>query len=147
MDEPRVPDSERLYTKVGRLVLRRPRLGNSHFRYIVTFTFLENQYRKRDSNCVCKLGSTPYPGMEAREVMRRVKEGHRLDRPSHCRPEFYRLMSRCWHPDPQRRPDFGELKAELGRLLDDAEGYIDLDNFQESQYVPLESPSDESEKV
>lgn len=92
-------------------------------------------------------GSTPYPGMEAREVMRRVKDGHRLERPNHCRPEFYWLMSRCWHSDPQRRPDFGELKAELGQLLDDADGYIDLDNFQESIYVPLESPSDESEKV
>ncbi|XP_057365852.1 uncharacterized protein LOC130686726 [Daphnia carinata] len=96
---------------------------------------------------IVTLGSTPYPGMEAREVMRRVKDGHRLERPSHCRPEFYRLMSRCWHSDPQRRPDFGELKAELGQLLDDADGYIDLDNFQESIYVPLESPSDESEKV
>lgn len=85
--------------------------------------------------------------MEAREVMRRVKDGHRLERPSHCRPEFYRLMSRCWHSDPQRRPDFGELKSELGQLLDDADGYIDLDSFQESIYVPLQSPSDESEKV
>lgn len=92
-------------------------------------------------------GSTPYPGMEAREVMRRVKDGHRLERPSHCRPEFYRLMSRCWHSDPQRRPDFGELKSELGQLLDDADGYIDLDSFQESIYVPLQSPSDESEKI
>ena len=85
--------------------------------------------------------------MEAREVMRRVKDGHRLERPSHCRPEFYRLMSRCWHSDPQRRPDFGELKSELGQLLDDADGYIDLDSFQESIYVPLQSPSDESEKI
>nr|CAH0113242.1 unnamed protein product [Daphnia galeata] len=96
---------------------------------------------------IVTLGSTPYPGMEAREVMRRVKDGHRLERPSHCRPEFYRLMSRCWHSDPQRRPDFGELKSELGQLLDDADGYIDLDSFQESIYVPLQSPSDESEKI
>ncbi|KAI9560161.1 hypothetical protein GHT06_014172 [Daphnia sinensis] len=96
---------------------------------------------------IVTLGSTPYPGMEAREVMRRVKDGHRLERPSHCRPEFYRLMSRCWHSDPQRRPDFGELKSELGQLLDDSDGYIDLDSFQESIYVPLQSPSDESEKV
>ena len=85
--------------------------------------------------------------MEAREVMRRVKDGHRLERPSHCRSEFYRIMSRCWNNDPSRRPDFSELKAEFTRLLDDSGGYIDLDNFQESIYVPLESPSDESEKV
>ena len=92
-------------------------------------------------------GSTPYPGMEAREVMRRVKDGHRLERPNHCRAEFYRLMSRCWHSDPTRRPDFTELKGDLARLLDDADSYIDLDHFQESSYVSLESPSDESEKV
>lgn len=95
----------------------------------------------------CLTGSTPYPGIEAREVMRRVKDGHRLERPNHCRPEFYRLMSRCWHNDPVRRPEFNEIKADLGRLLDDVNGYIDLDNFQESIYIPLESPTDESEKV
>lgn len=92
-------------------------------------------------------GSTPYPGMEAKEVMRKVKEGYRLERPSHCRPEFYRLMSRCWQLDPQRRPDFGELKVEFAQLLDEADGYIDLDNFQHSIYIPLVGPSDESEKV
>ena len=80
--------------------------------------------------------------------MRRVKEGHRLEQPDHCRPEFYRLMSRCWHSDPNRRPDFTELKAHLTRLLDDADGYIDLDHFQHSTYVSLPSdPTDQSEKL
>jgi len=97
---------------------------------------------------IITLGSTPYPGMEAREVMKKVKEGHRLDQPNHCRrPELFRLMSRCWHSDPLRRPDFTELKHDLTRLLEDSDGYVDLDHFQESTYVSLQSPTDESEKI
>ena len=33
---------------------------------------------------VVTLGSTPYPGMSGSEVMKRVKEGHRLEKPEHC---------------------------------------------------------------
>ena len=56
------------------------------------------------------LGSTPYPGMGAREVMRRVRDGYRLERPSHCHPELYKIISKCWAGDMNKRPDFTELR-------------------------------------
>jgi hypothetical protein len=37
---------------------------------------------------VVTLGSTPYPGMSGSEVMKRVKEGHRLEKPEHCDREY-----------------------------------------------------------
>jgi hypothetical protein len=37
---------------------------------------------------VVTLGSTPYPGMSGSEVMKRVKEGHRLEKPEHCDRKF-----------------------------------------------------------
>ncbi|XP_066998508.2 uncharacterized protein [Anabrus simplex] len=82
---------------------------------------------------IVTLGSTPYPTMGAREVMKRVREGYRLERPSHCRPELFRVISHCWNSDPAKRPDFSELKRELGSLVEDArEGkYVDLDRFAE----------------
>ena len=55
-------------------------------------------------------GSTPYPGMGAREVMRRVRDGYRLERPSHCHPELYKIISKCWAGDMNKRPDFTELR-------------------------------------
>ncbi|XP_054257445.1 mucin-2-like [Macrosteles quadrilineatus] len=81
---------------------------------------------------IVTLGSTPYATMGAREVMRRVRDGYRLDRPSHCRPELFRVISRCWHSEPSKRPTFAELKVELGALLSDPElhgSFVDLDSF------------------
>ena len=37
-------------------------------------------------------GSTPYPGMGAREVMRRVRDGYRLERPHHCHQQIYLII-------------------------------------------------------
>lgn len=70
--------------------------------------------------------------MGAREVMRRVGDGYRLERPTHCRPELFRVISQCWHSEPSRRPTFAELKVELGHLLNDTErggGFVDLEGF------------------
>uniref|UniRef100_A0A1B6LY24 receptor protein-tyrosine kinase n=1 Tax=Graphocephala atropunctata TaxID=36148 RepID=A0A1B6LY24_9HEMI len=81
---------------------------------------------------IVTLGSTPYANMGAREVMRRVRDGYRLDRPSHCRPELFRLIAQCWNSEPVKRPSFPELKVELGQLLSDSElngSYVDLDSF------------------
>lgn len=81
---------------------------------------------------IVTLGSTPYPNMGAREVMRRVREGYRLERPPHCKLELYQLISRCWAHDPHKRPDFGELRRELAGFLDDTSKdgiYVDLDSF------------------
>lgn len=72
--------------------------------------------------------------MGAREVMRRVREGYRLDRPAHCHPEFFRVIQRCWHSEPAKRPTFSELKQELGQLLGDSEHggcYVDLESLAE----------------
>ncbi|RXG71565.1 Tyrosine kinase receptor Cad96Ca [Armadillidium vulgare] len=59
------------------------------------------------------IGSTPYPGISAREVMRRVREGYRLERPEHCRPEFYKIVSKCWHQEHNKRLSFTTIKNEL----------------------------------
>ena len=48
--------------------------------------------------------------MGAREVMRRVRDGYRLERPSHCHPELYKIIAKCWAGDMNKRPDFTELR-------------------------------------
>jgi len=80
-------------------------------------------------------GSTPYPTMGAREVMRRVWDGYRLERPSHCRTELFRVISKCWNADPNKRPDFAALRHDIGALIEastDGGGYVDLESFAES---------------
>jgi hypothetical protein len=69
--------------------------------------------------------------MTAREVMRNVHNGYRLERPSHCRSELFRVISRCWHADPDRRPEFQTLRRDLAQLLEDNMNghYVDLESF------------------
>ena len=59
------------------------------------------------------LGSTPYPGMGAREVMKKVRDGYRLERPAHCHPDFYHIIQKCWLGDMNKRPDFSELRKVI----------------------------------
>ncbi|XP_018789565.1 PREDICTED: tyrosine kinase receptor Cad96Ca-like isoform X2 [Bactrocera latifrons] len=37
---------------------------------------------------IVTLGSTPYPGISAADVMRKVRDGYRLGKPEHCRREL-----------------------------------------------------------
>ncbi|XP_043468173.1 tyrosine kinase receptor Cad96Ca isoform X1 [Leptopilina heterotoma] len=83
---------------------------------------------------IVTLGSTPYPGLGAAEVMRRIKEGYRLDRPEHCKRELYNIMYYCWDKDPACRPSFGELVNLTEGLLLDETDYIELDRFPDHSY-------------
>ncbi|XP_076289247.1 tyrosine kinase receptor Cad96Ca [Lasioglossum baleicum] len=83
---------------------------------------------------IVTLGSTPYPGLAAAEVMRRIKEGYRLDRPEHCKRELYNIMYYCWDKDPACRPPFGELVGLTEGLLLDETDYIELDRFPDHSY-------------
>lgn len=92
---------------------------------------------------IVTLGSTPYPGLTAREVMRQVTEGYRLERPDHCRPELYRLLATCWSQDLNKRPTFHQLRLELTTLMEHHTGYIDLENFPEEDYFLMHQNSGE----
>ncbi|KAK7873902.1 hypothetical protein R5R35_005754 [Gryllus longicercus] len=92
---------------------------------------------------VVTLGSTPYPGLAAAEVMRRVRDGYRLDKPEHCRRELYNIMYYCWDKDPQERPSFRELVALLEPLLMTETDYIELERFPDHSYYNMVSLSGE----
>jgi len=83
---------------------------------------------------IATLGSTPYPGMSGSEVMKKVKEGFRLDKPEHCDREIYNMMFYCWDKDPDERPSFSALVKDLEKLLTQGTDYIDLNLFPEHGY-------------
>nr|WOX59761.1 receptor tyrosine kinase FGFR2A1 [Carcinus maenas]WOX59763.1 receptor tyrosine kinase FGFR2A2 [Carcinus maenas] len=83
---------------------------------------------------IVTLGSTPYPGMGAVEVMRKVREGYRMEKPDHCRREIYNIMYYCWDKDPNERPCFTELVHTLEGLLMTEVEYIELDRFPDHNY-------------
>ncbi|XP_072939757.1 tyrosine kinase receptor Cad96Ca isoform X2 [Epargyreus clarus] len=94
---------------------------------------------------IVTLGSTPYPGLSAGDVMRKVREGHRLEKPEHCRRELYNIMYYCWEAEPTSRPDFKEVVAMLERLLCTEMDYIELERFPDHSYYNLQQL--EGEKV
>ncbi|XP_076368276.1 LOW QUALITY PROTEIN: tyrosine kinase receptor Cad96Ca-like [Tachypleus tridentatus] len=92
---------------------------------------------------IVTLGSTPYPGMAAAEVMRRVRDGYRLEKPDHCKREMYNIMHYCWDSDPKERPSFSELVCLLDKLLISEHDYIELDRFPDHSYYNITNLSGE----
>ncbi|KAK6645064.1 hypothetical protein RUM43_001340 [Polyplax serrata] len=92
---------------------------------------------------IVTLGSTPYPGLAAADVMRKVRDGCRLEKPDHCRRELYNIMYYCWDKDPKERPSFQELVTLLEQLLLSETDYIELDRFPDHSYYNMVSLSGE----
>ncbi|KAF4532813.1 hypothetical protein B566_EDAN002663 [Ephemera danica] len=92
---------------------------------------------------VVTLGSTPYPGQAASEVLKRVREGLRLEKPEHCRREIYNIMFYCWDKSPTERPSFTEIVQLLERLLVSETDYIELERFPDHSYYNMVSLSGE----
>jgi fibroblast growth factor receptor 1 len=83
---------------------------------------------------IATLGSTPYPGMDKDQIMKEIKKGYRLQKPSHCDRELYNEMYYCWHANPLERPTFVDLVDKLGNLLAADQDYLDLNKFPENSY-------------
>ena len=93
---------------------------------------------------VVTLGATPYPGLSAAEVMKKVKdEGYRLEKPEHCRRELYNVMYYCWNDDANIRPTFSELVQLLDKLMLTETDYIELERFPDHSYYNIVHLSDE----
>jgi hypothetical protein len=55
----------------------------------------------------------PWGGKSNPEVIDGVLKGERLPKPESCPDELYATMMKCWQPNPDDRPSFGELLTEL----------------------------------
>lgn len=95
---------------------------------------------------IVTLGATPYESMTSDEVMKKVPSGHRLERPHHCKEEFYQIMASCWLENPAQRPNFKELAQRLEKLLISENDYIELDQYPEHAYYNILS-TDEKDVV
>lgn len=86
---------------------------------------------------VVHFGLTPYQGLPLSEVKDKIISGERLTCPPHCSESLYKLMLDCWHKDPMKRKEYGDILQELSNLASDHSTHIILDNIpQECRYQP-----------
>lgn len=86
---------------------------------------------------IVTLGSTPYLGMGAQEVVTYVRQGNICPQPVHCNDTLYDLMKSCWAYRADDRVTFTEAKRHLMTMLlnqCDKDNYIDLEHFNDSLY-------------
>ena len=81
--------------------------------------------------------------MAAGDVIKKIREGYRLEKPDHCKRELYNIMYYCWDKDSRERPSFVELAATLENLLLGDVDYIELERFPEHAYYNVVSLSGE----
>jgi len=94
------------------------------------------------------LGCTPYPGLAAAEVIKKVcTEGYRLEKPEFCKRDMYNIMYYCWDHDPNKRPTFTELVAMVDKILFSENDYIELDRFPDHGYYNILNQDNTSDKV
>lgn len=55
--------------------------------------------------------------MSVQEAYQQVSGGYRMPAPAKCPDFLYQIMLNCWSADPDDRPDFRDLKAQLNKNL------------------------------
>ncbi|KAL9970838.1 hypothetical protein ACROYT_G023288 [Oculina patagonica] len=84
---------------------------------------------------VFTIGESPYPGVKSRQVADLLQAGYRMPRPRHISEELYSIMTECWEEQPHKRPTFQWLCSAVRRLLDDKQTYVNLEVYDDKEYV------------
>ncbi|KAJ8674045.1 hypothetical protein QAD02_005307, partial [Eretmocerus hayati] len=64
------------------------------------------------------LGDSPYPGIQAYDLLQKLTQGHRMEQPKWAPDNVYEIMLHCWNADPMLRPSFAQLATSVGKLLE-----------------------------
>ena len=64
------------------------------------------------------LGKVPYPGFDAKQLIRDLLDGYRMDKPQFASNDIGRFMTQCWKAEPDDRPTFLQLEEDLTKHLE-----------------------------
>ena len=66
---------------------------------------------------VTSFGRVPYSGIDIIDLLGKVQDGYRLERPDLCPDPLYNLMLSCWQSNARMRPSFCEVLITLNSLI------------------------------
>ncbi|XP_072048742.1 tyrosine kinase receptor Cad96Ca-like [Amphiura filiformis] len=120
--------------------------GRVPVRWMAIESLLENSYTSKSDVWsfgvtmweLVTVGSHPYPGMSSKKVIDELRKGYRLPKPEHCSQDIFSLMQECWQERPEKRPSFGQIYRKFDQMLEDANGYLTMTDFNASSYVYLD---------
>ncbi|EDO41236.1 predicted protein [Nematostella vectensis] len=69
---------------------------------------------------IYSLGQIPYTDRSDEEVLKCVKDDLRLPKPDNCPDNMANVMKKCWEPNPNDRPNFDMIFAEMSEVAVDS---------------------------
>ncbi|XP_059621242.1 tyrosine-protein kinase receptor torso-like [Phlebotomus argentipes] len=89
------------------------------------------------------LGCIPYPTIENDQLLVYLRTGARMEMPPNCSLSLYKLMRSCWAENPNERPSFNAIAAELKDEMDNQAGdeLFDLEKLNQDDNLIRDSLS------
>ncbi|XP_020622122.1 tyrosine-protein kinase receptor Tie-1-like isoform X1 [Orbicella faveolata] len=87
---------------------------------------------------ILTIGGSPYPGVNARQIARKLQEGFRMPKPKHVDNKLYQIMLWCWEQNPTDRPTFAKLKETMKQMERNHKTYVNLKEYDNSLYANTE---------
>ncbi len=81
------------------------------------------------------MGAMPYSGLTNMAVVQYAAAGNRLQKPTKCPEELYKLLEKCWDPEPSQRLSF----AMIDQFFKDHVKSIEPEETVEIQYADVNS--------
>lgn len=86
-------------------------------------------------------GEKPYGTMNNFEVVRKVEDGYRMDRPPKCPEAVHALMHMCWEAERRQRPTFVAVVDTLEEMTQDATNGVNIGLCEHKRREALERGS------
>ncbi|XP_071842553.1 uncharacterized protein [Apostichopus japonicus] len=96
---------------------------------------------------IATLGGIPFHNIKDEDLTRAISNHERMDWPPHISHEFNDIMLRCWHRNPESRPNFDLLYREMKRFVKHPKRHIKLKDYPFNVYIPFKPPDTNWEKM
>jgi len=87
---------------------------------------------------ILTVGGSPYPGIHARQIARKLQEGFRMPKPKHVDTKLYQIMLKCWEENPSNRPTFANLKDTMKEMERNHRTCVHLKQYDTTLYANVE---------